>query len=88
MAGNVSTFNFILVFFVALGSFLYGFNSAIVGTVFGLPSFYEYFDLELTGPRLKFTNDILGCKIPFHGTMVLRWLIVFQLSMACTVGEA
>lgn len=62
MKNNASTFNFVLVLFVALGSFLYGFNSAITGTLFGLPAFYEYFGLELTGPRLAYTNDILGCK--------------------------
>ena len=62
MKGHTSTFNFVLVFFVALGSFLYGFNSSIIGTVFGLPSFYVYFDLHLTGPGASYANHILGCK--------------------------
>lgn len=60
MKGKVSTFNTALVFFVSLGSFLYGFNSSIFGTVFGLPSFYAYFDLSTEGDGAKFTNDILG----------------------------
>lgn len=63
MQRNVSSFNFILVFFISLGSFLYGFNSSIMGTVFGLPSFYSYFKLETTGPKAKYGNDILGCKL-------------------------
>lgn len=62
MKGKVTSFNFILVFFVSLGSFLYGFNSSIMGTVFGLPYFYSYFNLDTTGPRASFTNNILGGK--------------------------
>jgi hypothetical protein len=38
-------YNFRVVFFVALGSLTYGFNNSIMGTVFGLPSFFSYFDL-------------------------------------------
>ena len=62
MKGNLSTFNIALVIFVSLGSFLYGFNSSIMGTVFGLPSFYSYFNLDLDGPGAKHANDILGCE--------------------------
>jgi len=43
--------NFTLVFFVALGSFTYGFNSAVIGSVLGLPSFLNYFDLNTDGPN-------------------------------------
>lgn len=46
-AGN--RFNFTLVFFVALGSLTYGFSSAVIGSVLGLPSFLNYFDLNTTG---------------------------------------
>jgi hypothetical protein len=55
-----SRYNFLLVFFVALGSFTYGFNSSIMGTVFGLPSFYTYFKLDTTGPGAGYANDIIG----------------------------
>jgi hypothetical protein len=59
---TTSRYNFLLVFFVALGSFTYGFNSSIMGTVFGLPSFYTYFNLDTKGAGAKYANDIIGGK--------------------------
>lgn len=44
-----NAYNYAIVFTVALGSFTYGFNSSIIGTVFGLPSFFTYFNLSLAG---------------------------------------
>jgi hypothetical protein len=35
-----SRYNFLIVFIAALGSFTYGFNMAIIGSVFGLPGFF------------------------------------------------
>ncbi|KAF2021156.1 general substrate transporter [Aaosphaeria arxii CBS 175.79] len=55
-----SFYNFLLVFFVALGSFTYGFNSAIIGSVLGLPSFFKHFDLDLEGANVEETNRIIG----------------------------
>ncbi|KAF7563903.1 hypothetical protein G7046_g210 [Stylonectria norvegica] len=55
-----SRYNFAIVFFVALGSFTYGFNASIMGTAFGLSSFYSYFNLASTGPRASYTNAIIG----------------------------
>ena len=46
MAGQGRFFNFLIIFIVALGSFTYGFNNAITGSVFGLPGF---FDVRLPG---------------------------------------
>lgn len=54
-----SKYNFLVVFLVALGSFTYGFNSSIMGTVFGLPSFYTYFHLLEVDPN-SYTNNIVG----------------------------
>ena len=34
-----------------------------MGTVFGLPSFYSYFNLAVKGPGAAHTNDILGCEL-------------------------
>ena len=59
MAGG-NRYNFIIVFFVALGSFTYGYNSAIMGSVIGLPSFFNYFNLSLTGPNASKGNQIIG----------------------------
>lgn len=61
-AAKANTYNFSVVFFAALGSFTYGYNSSIIGSVFGLPAFWEYFDLSLTGPNAKEGNDIIGGK--------------------------
>jgi len=46
-SGNA--YNFLIVFTVALGSFTYGYNSAIIGAVLGLPSFFSYFGFTLDG---------------------------------------
>ncbi|KAM0713409.1 hypothetical protein Q7P37_010371 [Cladosporium fusiforme] len=46
MGGHPSRYNFLIIFFVALGSFTYGFNSAISGSVLGLASFLDYFRLN------------------------------------------
>ena len=43
-----------------LGSFTYGFNSSIMGTVLGLASFYTYFNLDLKGDRASYANSIIG----------------------------
>lgn len=55
-------YNYLLVFFVALGSFTYGFNNSIMGTVFALDSFFTYFDLPETGPRAGHTTTIISSK--------------------------
>ncbi len=57
---KATRFNFAIVFFVALGSFTYGFNASIMGTVFGLESFFNYFKLEQTGAGAAHTNNIIG----------------------------
>ncbi|KAH8595049.1 general substrate transporter [Bisporella sp. PMI_857] len=56
-ATSSSAYNFLVVFTVALGSFTYGFNSSIIGSVFGLPGFFEYFDLTLGGKK---STPIIG----------------------------
>ncbi|KAF5556450.1 sugar transporter [Fusarium phyllophilum] len=53
-------YNFALVFFVALGSFTYGFNASIMGTVFGLAPFFSYFNLDLTCPGADYANSMIG----------------------------
>ncbi|EWG48827.1 hypothetical protein FVEG_08489 [Fusarium verticillioides 7600] len=53
-------YNFALVFFVALGSFTYGFNASILGTVFCLAPFFSYFHLDLTGPGADYANSMIG----------------------------
>lgn len=60
MAQQVTTYNIIVVFFVALGSFTYGFNASIMGTVLGLDSFYTYFDLGSIGSGTSSQSGIIG----------------------------
>lgn len=61
--GSANRYNFSIVFFVALGSFTYGFNSAIIGSVLGLDSFLSYFKLILTGDTSGEGNRLIGGKI-------------------------
>ena len=42
-----NSYNFLVVFFVTFGSLTYGYNSAIIGAVIGLPSFFEYFNIDI-----------------------------------------
>jgi hypothetical protein len=59
-------YNFLIVFFVALGSFTYGFNSAIIGSILGLPSFLNYFDLSTTGANAENGNRLIGGRFSLH----------------------
>ncbi|KAL9563120.1 hypothetical protein ACKAV7_012862 [Fusarium commune] len=73
-------YNFAIVFFVALGSFTYGFNASIMGTVFGLSSFFSYFNLSLTGPEADYANTIIGATNGLFsaggiiGCLLMTWL--------------
>lgn len=58
----VSAYNIVVVFTAALGSLTYGFDSAIIGSVFGLPSFFSYFDLTLNGAGSA--SIIGGAQLP------------------------
>ncbi|KAI8712213.1 MFS domain-containing protein [Fusarium sp. LHS14.1] len=62
MSGTSTRYNFLIIFFVALGSFMYGFNSAISGSVLGLSSFLNYFDLDTSGPGASKSNQIIGAN--------------------------
>ncbi|KAK4870073.1 hypothetical protein LT330_005127 [Penicillium expansum] len=58
--GRTTSYNLLVVLFVALGSFTYGFNSSIVASFTALPSFYAYFDLSSSGPRAGYTRQMVG----------------------------
>lgn len=64
-------FDFLIIFYVALGSFTYGFSASVIGSLFGLPSFFEYFKSELTGPNSKYGTRITGSR-----------LLIFPMSLA------
>ena len=65
-------YNFIVVFFAALGSFTYGYSSSIIASVFGLPAFFEYFNISLRGPNASEGNDIIGGEISVSSLLALR----------------
>lgn len=56
-----NSFNFLIVFVVALGSYTFGYSNAIVGAVFGLPSFFAYFNISLESDSAR-VNQIVGGK--------------------------
>ena len=71
-------YNFLIVFFVALGSFTYGFNSAIMGLVIGLPAFFQYFNINLDNTE---GNQITGATNGLYsgggilGCLFVPWLL-------------
>lgn len=44
---KANRYNFLITFFVALGSFTYGYNSSVTASVIGLPSFFSYFNIDI-----------------------------------------
>ncbi|OBT97454.1 hypothetical protein VE01_04367 [Pseudogymnoascus verrucosus] len=57
---KANAYNYTVVLFASLGSFTYGYSSSIIASIFGLPSFFDYFNLSLSGPNAKEGNDIIG----------------------------
>ncbi|KIW86633.1 uncharacterized protein Z519_12758 [Cladophialophora bantiana CBS 173.52] len=60
---KATRYNFAAAFYVALGSFTYGFNSDIIRSVIGMPSFYSYFDFVATGVYSGSIIDKFGRKL-------------------------
>lgn len=96
---RANRYNYAVAFFVALGSFTYGFNSAIIGSVIGLPSFYSYFKFELTS---SYGGSIVGASNGLYagagclGCWSVFWLLdlwgrkraVQIIAVACIVSAA
>ncbi|KAK5225282.1 hypothetical protein LTR47_009535 [Exophiala xenobiotica] len=57
---HIRVVNVLITVFVSLGSFTYGYCSAIISTTLGLPQFYEYLHLATYGPGLSHTNALTG----------------------------
>ncbi|KAJ5256827.1 general substrate transporter [Penicillium angulare] len=78
--GRINIYNLIVVLFVALGSFTYGFNSSIVASFTALPAFYAYFNFESSGPRAEYTTQMVGAMNSLFaaggliGALLLGWL--------------
>jgi MFS family permease len=74
ITARANGYNFIIAFFVGLGSFTYGFDSAIVGSVIGLPSFYLYFSFEYTS---SYGSSIIGANNGVYagGSTIGCWIV-------------
>jgi MFS family permease len=61
VGARANGYNFAVTFFAALGSFTYGYNSAIMGSVIGLPAFFSYFSIvESSSKGSSVTGAING----------------------------
>lgn len=58
---KANRYNFLVAFFVTLGSFTYGYNSSVTAGVIGLPSFFAYLDIT---PSTTQGDSIIGGKFP------------------------
>lgn len=75
---KANKYNFAIAFFVALGSFTYGFNSAIIGSVIGQPSFFLYFGFSATsaqGGRIVGASNGLYAGAGCLGCWTVFWLM-------------
>ncbi len=81
---TATNYNFLIVLIVTFGSLTYGYNSAIIGAVIGLPSFFEYFNIDIksdsgsriTGGKLHrtFQRKLLICVVSDQWTFCRRRL--------------
>ncbi|KAK4942012.1 hypothetical protein LTR10_018193 [Elasticomyces elasticus] len=96
---KANTYNFAIAFFVALGSFTYGFNSAIIGSVIGEPSFYSYFKFEATstyGGRILGASNGCYAGAGVVGCWTVFWLLdklgrkraVQVIALVCIISAA
>jgi MFS family permease len=46
VGARANAYSFAVTFFSALGSFTYGYNAAIMGSVIGLPAFFKYYNID------------------------------------------
>lgn len=73
-------YNFLIVFLVTFGSLTYGYNSAIIGAVLGLTSFFKYFGIDLYGPNAAEGSRITGATNGVFaaggllGCILMTWL--------------
>ncbi|KAF2679245.1 general substrate transporter [Lentithecium fluviatile CBS 122367] len=83
MPKSANRYNYLIVFLVTFGSLTYGYNSAIIGAVIGLPSFFAYFNISLTGPNAAEGSRITGATNGLFagggllGCFVITWLADF-----------
>jgi len=57
---GATRYNYLMVYLMALVSYGSGFQTGILGSVLGFTSFFEYFNIETTGPNASHGNSLLG----------------------------
>ncbi|KAI1613535.1 general substrate transporter [Exophiala viscosa] len=70
-------YNFLIVYLVTFGSLTYGYNSAIIGSVIGLPSFFDYFHINektSAGSRITGATNGLFAGGGLLGCWFITWL--------------
>ncbi|CRG89086.1 Quinate permease [Talaromyces islandicus] len=69
--------DYLMIYIVALGSFTYGFNNSVIGSVLGLSSFLEYFEIHNNSSK---SNSIIGATSGLFagggaiGALISAWL--------------
>ncbi|KAG6354133.1 hypothetical protein INS49_005104 [Diaporthe citri] len=77
---TANRYNFLMVFLVTFGSLTYGYNSAIIGAVLGLDSFFKYFGIDLYGSNAAESSRITGATNGVFaaggllGCILMTWL--------------
>lgn len=76
VGARANGYNFLVTFFAALGSFTYGYNSAIMGSVIGLPAFFPYFDIVASSSK---GSSIIGAinGVYYGGGALGCWTISY-----------
>lgn len=96
---KANRYNFAIAFFSSLGSFTYGFNSSIIGSVIGMPSFYSYFNFVSSS---SYGGSIIGASNGLYagagaiGCWTVFWLLdklgrkraIQIISVICIVSAA
>jgi MFS family permease len=76
LGARANSYNFAVTFFAALGSFTYGYNSAIMGSVIGLPAFFPYFNIVYSSSKgSSITGAING--VYYGGGAIGCWTIAY-----------
>lgn len=70
----INPYNLAIVLFTALGSYTYGFNSSIIASVTGLPSFSTYYGLVTDGSNAAWSARMIGGM----SALVLSRHLLFQ----------
>ncbi|KAL2824696.1 general substrate transporter [Aspergillus pseudoustus] len=83
VGGKANRYNFLIAFFVTLGSFTYGYNSSVTAGVIGLPSFFAYLDITSSTTQ---GDSIIGAinGVYLAGGAIGCWTLAW---LADTIGR-